>query len=328
MTAATQTESDLVLHGLIPDMSNADYHAAPGISKSKLDAIAISGLAYWDAYVNPEREPQEDKHCFAVGDGTHKLVLEPGTFEQTYAVGFDKSAFPDALDTVADLKKELSARNMMVSGAKPELAERLVNETDFPASRIMMMLERHHNSTMAGRKPIPAKSYKDMLGMLKAVKNHHTAGALIENARVEQSYFVTDENGILRKCRPDIITANGLIMPDLKTTDDVSESAFGRTIAQRRYHVQAAWYLDILYVLLGEAAPRHFCFIAAQNRRPYDVAVHYLTDDQIAIGRALYLQDLARLMHCERHNVWPGSDNGQIIRANLPGWAMAGDMVH
>lgn len=328
MIAATQTASDLVLHGLIPDMSNADYHAAPGISKSKLDAIAISGLAYWDAYVNPEREPQEDKHCFAVGDGTHKLVLEPGTFEQTYAVGFDKSAFPDALDTVADLKKELSARNMMVSGAKPELAERLVNETDFPASRIMMMLERYHNSTMAGRKPIPAKSYKDMLGMLKAVNNHHTAGALIENARVEQSYFVTDENGILRKCRPDIITENGLIMPDLKTTDDVSEAAFGRTIAQRRYHVQAAWYLDILYMLLGDAAPRHFCFIAAQNKRPYDVAVHYLTDDQIAIGRALYLQDLARLIHCERHMVWPGSDNGQIIRANLPGWAMAGDMVH
>lgn len=328
MIAATQTASDLVLHGLIPDMSNADYHAAPGISKSKLDAIAISGLAYWDAYVNPEREPQEDKHCFAVGDGTHKLVLEPGEFEKYYAVGFDKHEHPDALDTVADLKKELSARNMMVSGAKPELAERLVNETDFPASRIMMMLERHHNSTMAGRRPIPAKSYKDMLGMLKAVNNHHTAGGLVEGARVEQSYFVTDENGILRKCRPDIITANGLIMPDLKTTDDVSEEAFGRTIAQRRYHVQAAYYLDILHMLLGDAAPKYFCFIAAQNKRPYDVAVHFLTDDQIAAGRALYLKDLARLIHCERHAMWLGSDNGNVIRANLPGWAMNGDLVH
>lgn len=319
---------ELLLHGLIDGMSNADYHAAPGISKSQLDAVAISGLNYWDGYVNPDREPQEYKHCFAVGDGTHKLVLEPGTFEQTYAVGFDKSAHPDALDTVADLKKELASRNMMVSGAKPELVARLVDETDFPASRIMMMLERHHNATMAGRIPIPAKDYKNMLGMLNAVTNHHTAGGLVEGAFVEQSYFVTDEDGILRKCRPDIITANRLIMPDLKTTDDVSEAGFGRTIAQRRYHVQAAWYLDIMFMLFGEEAPRYFCFIAAQNRRPYDVAVHWMNDEHIAAGRALYQKDLARLVDCRNRNYWPGADNGKVIEALLPNWAMAGEPIY
>ena len=321
-------KTELVLHGLIEDMSNADYHAAPGVSKSQLDAVAISGLNYWDAYVNPDREPQEYKHCFAVGDGTHKLVLEPGTFEKSYAVGFDKSAHPDALDTVADMKKELSARNMMVSGAKPELAARLVDETDFPASRIMMMLERHHNTTMSGRVPIPARDYKNMMAMLKAVSNHHTAGGLLDGALVEQSYFVTDDNGILRKCRPDIITANGMVMPDLKTTDDVSEAAFGRTIAQRRYHVQAAWYLDIMEMLLGDEAPKTFCFIAAQKTRPYDVAVHWLTEDQIAIGRALYQRDLARLIECRNHDYWPGADNGRVIQAAMPNWAMNGDAAY
>lgn len=314
---------ELQLNGLIEGLSNADYHAAEGISKSQLDAAAISGLAYWDAYVNPDREPQEYKHCFAVGDGTHKLVLEPGTFEQTYAVGFDKSAHPDALDTIADLKKELSSRNMMVSGSKPELVDRLVNDSDFPASRIVLMLEKAHNATMAGRLPIPARDYKNMMSMLSAVNRHHTAGGLVKDAHVEQSFFVTDENGILRKCRSDIITANGRIMADLKTTDDVSPAGFGRTIIQRRYHVQAAWYLDVLYMLYGEDAPKIFCFIAAQKTRPYDVAVHFLTEEQIELGRMLYRRDLARIVQWRNTNSWPGADNGQVIEAVFPNWAMS-----
>lgn len=314
---------ELLLHGLIEDMSNADYHASAGVSKSQLDMLAISGLAYWDAFVNPDREPQDYKHCFAVGDGSHKLVLEPGTFEHTYAVGFDKSAFPDALDTIADLKKELASRGMMVSGAKPELVDRLVNESDFPASRIMMMQEKHHLDTMKGRIPIPATDYKRMIAMLKAVMGHHTASGLVHGAYVEQSYFWTDGNGILRKCRPDLITNDGRVIGDLKTTDDVSESGFGRTIAQRRYHVQAAWYLDILYALYGEDAPKVFCFIAAQKTRPYDVAVHVLSDEQIAVGRMLYQQDLNNLMKYQSMNWWPGQDMGQVINAVLPGWAMA-----
>lgn len=333
---------ELHLHGKV-DLTNAQYHAAPGVSKSQLDAIAISGLNYWDAYVNPDREPQEQKHCFAVGDGTHKLVLEPGTFEQTYAVGFDKTAFPDALDLVADLKRECGTRQLMIGGTKGELVDRLLDD-GFPANRIMLALLREHEKTMAGRIPIPATSYKNMLGMLKAVNSHHTAAGLIEGARVEESHFVTvslrvalgpyydeakhGEGTVTLKCRPDIITANGMVMPDLKTTDDVSEVGFGRTIAQRRYHVQAAIYLDIMSWLYALLAPRYFCFIAAQNRRPYDVAVHWLDDDIIAIGRALYQRDLARLIECRNTNRWPGADNGEVIKAVLPGWAMNGEPVY
>jgi PDDEXK-like domain of unknown function (DUF3799)/SAP domain len=310
-------------NGLIADMPNDEYQAVDGVSKSQLDAINASPLAYWDAYARPDREPREEKHCFTVGSGTHCLVLEPHLFQQQFAVGFDKSAHPDALDTVAQLKAELTARGMMVSGAKPELIDRLVNETDFPASKIMARLEQHHNKQMGTRQAIDAKSYKDMLGMLEAINRHHTAADLIRGAFVEQSYFVRDSaDGILRKCRPDAISNDGRIITDLKTTDDVSAKGFGRTIAQRRYHVQAAWYLDILDLLYGESAPKIFCFIAAQKTRPYDVAVHVLTDDQIAEGRRLYQIDLARLIECRNTNYWPGADGGQIITAEMPNWAM------
>ena len=305
--------------GLV-EMTNAQYHSGPGISKSMLDAIAVSPLNYWDQYINPNREPREFKHCFAVGDGTHKLVLEPGTFEETYAVGFDKSLHPDALNTVDDLKQALNKRGIPARGSKPELIRMLLE--DDPNAKIMAVLEDEHNKRMEGKLPIPATDYKNMLAMLHAVNTHHTAAGLVRNAYVEQSYFWEDPEGMLRKCRTDMITWDGQFVVDLKTTDDVSEAGFGRTIAQRRYDVQAAWYLDILHALYGDDAPKGWAFIAVQKQRPFDVAVHELTDEQIQLGRMLYQRDRALLQECQRQNHWPGVDGGQIIRARLPEYHM------
>lgn len=300
------------------DLTNEQYHAAAGISKSKLDAFAVSPLNYWDQHINPDREPREYKHAFAVGDGMHKLVLEPGTFEQTYAVGFDKSSYPTALNTTDQIKVVLNERGIAARGSKPELIRALKN--DGYSGLIMAELEEKHNASMAGKIAIPAADYKNMTSMLKAVNRHHTAGGLLAGATTEESFFVTDSNGILRKCRTDAISANGRVVIDLKSTDDVSEYGFGKTIAKYRYHVQAAWYLDILKMLYGDDAPDTFAFIPAQKTRPFDVAVHVLTSDQIEIGRQCYLRELDRLIECQNTNVWHGKDGGQILVPSLPNW--------
>lgn len=307
--------------GLI-ELDNAAYHSGPGVSSTQLKVIGQSPLAYWDAYINPDREPREEKHCFAVGDGGHKLVLEPGTFEGTYAVGFDKSAHPNALDTVADLKKACSERGLMVSGSKPELVDRLLNEGGMHPSAIMLEIQKAHEAKIAGRTPIPAKDYKDMLRLLQSVNADPLAAGLLQGADTEQSFFWRDENGVLRKCRTDFITADGQFIGDLKTTTDVSPEGFGRTIAQLGYHVSAAWYLDILQALYGEDAPTGFIYIAAQKVRPYDVAVHYLTERQIHLGRLIYQKYLRTLLQCMRTNTWPGVANGQFIEAQIPNWEM------
>lgn len=307
--------------GLI-EMTNQQYHSAPGLSSTQLKTMAESPLAYWDAYINPDREPREYKHCFAVGDGTHKLVLEPGTFEHTYAVGFDKSAYPDALDTVADLKKACSERGLMVSGSKPELVDRLLTEGGVHPSKIMLALQTAHEATMKGRIPIPAKDYKNMLGMLSAIERDPGASGLLAGGETEQSFFWRDPAGILRKIRTDLITADGAFVCDLKSTDDVSKAGFGRAIANFGYHVSAAWYLDVLFGLYGDDAPQGFAFIAVQKTRPFDVAVHYLTDAQIHLGRLIYRKYLARLVRAMAENRWPGVANGEFIEAELPVWEM------
>lgn len=303
------------LNGLV-DCTNEQYHASAGISKSKLDALAISPLNFWDQYINPYREEREYKHCFAVGDGTHKLVLEPGTFEQTYAVGFDKSKYPNALNTTDQIKQVLNERGLPARGTKPELIRML--KSDGYEGQILAELEEEHKRTMSGRIPIPSVDYKNMMAMLKAVSRHHTAADLLRGATVEESFYVTDSNGILRKCRTDAISACGRIILDLKTTDDVSDWGFGKTISQRRYHVQAAWYLDILKMLYGNDAPDIFAFIAVQKTRPYDCAVHVISPQQIELGRQYYQRDLMTYLDCQLTGEWHGKDGGKILEPKLP----------
>ena len=175
---------------------------------------------------------------------------------------------------------------------------------------------------MAGRIAIPAKDYKNMLRMLQAVSADPLAGPLLQGAETEQSYFWRDENGVLRKCRTDAVSADGQFVLDLKSTDDVSPAGFGRAIANFGYHVSAAWYLDILTGLYGDDAPTGFAFIAAQKSRPFDVAVHYLTERQLHLGRLKYQKYLRTLLHCMATNTWPGVANGQFIEAAIPEWEM------
>lgn len=304
------------------ELSAEQYHAAEGVSKSMLDQLAVSPKNFWDQYINPDREPREEKHCFLVGEGTHKLILEPDQFADQFAIGFDKSAYPDALNTADDMKQVLAAEGMMTSGSKPELARRLVEEAGYSRGKILMYLEQDYTATLGDKTIIPAKDYKDMLGMLRGIQADPTAAGMIKGARIEQSYFAYDERGTLRRGRMDGISADGSVIFDVKTTLDVSPEAFGRTIADRRYHVQAAYYLDLIRLIEGDAAPKYFAFIAVQKSRPYDVGVYFLTDEQIHLGRLLYTRDLLLLEQCLQRNYWPGVTGGEVMPAQLPEWEM------
>ena len=306
--------------GHFPNLSNEEYHSYPGTSKTQLDKIHISPLEYWDCYKNPNVRPRSEEDHFLFGTGAHSIILEPDVFKEHYAVGFDKSKYPDALDTIEDLNPELIKRNLSLTGTKRKLVESLISD-GYPKEKIMLCQQEEYASSCQNKKIIPSSDYKDMLGMLDAVNSHHTASKLLKGCAAEHSYLVEDEYGMIRKCRPDFITANGRVVCDLKSTTDVSPSGFGRSIVKYRYLIQAAWYLDVLKLHYGDDAPTVFSFIAIQKTRPYDVAVYYATEDQIAIGRAAYQQDYDLLRACLESDNWPGCDGGRMLEIELPKWA-------
>ena len=67
------------------NLSNADYHAAPGISKSDLDLIAKSPLHY----IASKGAPREQTPAMLLGSVVHKLVLEPDDFASEFMVAPD-----------------------------------------------------------------------------------------------------------------------------------------------------------------------------------------------------------------------------------------------
>lgn len=68
--------------GRIVGMSNAEYHASPGISSSGLKELAKTP-ADFHAYLT---EPRKQTDAMRIGSAMHTLVLEPQKFEQEYAI--------------------------------------------------------------------------------------------------------------------------------------------------------------------------------------------------------------------------------------------------
>lgn len=268
-------------HPMPPDelrsiaLSNADYHAHAAVSKSHLDKIAKSPAHYWAAYLDPQRVAPEPTAAMMLGTALHTAVLEPDLWDQQFAVP------PQAFDRRTKVGKDLAA-----AFAAEAIGKTVLTPDD--ADRIRRMADAVHQH--------PASRFLlDLPGLREA------------------SYFWTDEDtGIECKCRPDWHSTDRRLVVDVKTTEDASLRGFQRSVAQWRYHVQAAWYSRPLDA-------EQFLFICVEKTPPYCVAVYAVTPVMFAAGARAADRNLYRLAECRRSGCWPGySDEIQPI--DLPSW--------
>lgn len=200
------------LHGLV-ELSNDEYHAAPGVSNSRLKWIARSPLHYWDRYINPDRETEEKTPAMALGNAIHKAILEPDLFASRYAGG--------------------PAVKLNTNKGKAEWAA-------FEAENL-------------GKTLLRAEEYDICIKIRDAAHRDAGVANLLRRGRAEQSYFTTDrETGELIKCQPDFICDEWPLVLDLKSAEDASEIGFGRAAANYGYWRQGPWYTDILDELRGD----------------------------------------------------------------------------
>jgi exodeoxyribonuclease VIII len=188
------------------DLSNADYHAHPAVSKSHLDQVARSPLHYWCRYLDPDRVPPTPTPALVLGSAVHTAVLEPHLWQAEYAVA------PEGIERRTKAGKDAWA--------------------EFEASS-------------QGKTLLRAEDAAQTLRMADAVHSHPAARLILEQEGLaEASYFWTDEaTGEECKCRPDWHSADRRLIVDLKTTEDASPETFQRSVHKWRYHVQTAWYL-------------------------------------------------------------------------------------
>jgi exodeoxyribonuclease VIII len=173
-----------------------------------------------------------------------------------------------------------------------------------------------------GKEIVTQEEFDTLEGMKAAVYAHPAAARLLGHGPVEHSaYWIDPATGLLCRCRPDklIRTERGVILVDLKTTEDASEAEFSRSIENYRYHVQAAFYTDGIEAALGEPVAA-FAFIAVEKKAPYAVACYQLATVDIEDGREAYQADLFRLQECMTRNEWPAY-SPRIETITRPAWA-------
>ncbi len=108
----------------------------------------------------------------------------------------------------------------------------------------------------AGKVILTAAESAQCISMSTTMRAHPLVRDYLTAGEAEVSaLWVDSEFGVNCRARFDWLSASGMALY-LKTTGDASPAAFAKTCANFRYHVQAAWYLDALKMVTGNAPGR------------------------------------------------------------------------
>ncbi|ECN9265243.1 PD-(D/E)XK nuclease-like domain-containing protein [Salmonella enterica] len=272
-------------------MTNDEYHAAPGVSKSHLDLIAQkSPLHYWHRYLNPDRQPEEKTTFMKRGTATHIAILQPNEFENLVVCGLD-----------CDRRSK----------------ENKLRWEEFE--------EANKDKTI-----ITKDQWDNILPLRDRVWGHPEASRLLTNIVAEQSIFgmmdIPDGEGglvldtetgeprkALVKCQPDALARDFSYMLDLKSTDDANDYAFARKAGNYRYPVQPAWYSRVMECAIGRT-PDVFAFLVFEPEPPYALNILYLEEIDFLLGWQAAQRDFAMIERHRALNWWP--DYAELNKAS------------
>jgi len=170
------------------------------------------------------------------------------------------------------------------------------------------------------KEAIPWSDWKDMLGMAEALNEHPIAGPYLRaKGRNELSAWSKHERtGLDLRCRFDRLLDCHLAI-DLKSTVCARPWKWIRDAAKLGYHIQSAFYQDML-ARLGEKC-EGFIFLAVEKTIPYNVLCCELDAASINKGRSEYERLLDLYKQYKDANYWPGySDECEIL--TLPDWSL------
>ena len=268
--------------GIYTGMQAEDYHAVAALSKSRMDALHRSP-AHFQAYLV---EPHEDTAATILGSLTHTLAMEP----ELYALRF--RAYDDI------------RRSNKTGKANCEEAEG------------------------AGLIPISRETLAQAEAMARALRSHPTAAGafLAEGTQFEVSVFWTEiVQGVEIPCKARVDVLNrdipglGCLTADVKKTRDASPRGMARSVAEYRYHVQAAWYRRAVYMAAGLHSDA-FYLLCVEDAPPYLPIIYEISEDAQQLALHEIKTDMEMLAECIKSDEWPGYPTG-IVTLDLPAWA-------
>ncbi|EHP6342137.1 exodeoxyribonuclease VIII [Escherichia coli] len=252
--------------GIYYGISNENYHAGPGVSKSQLDDIADTPALYlWrkNAPVDTTKTKTLD-----LGTAFHCRVLEPEEFSNRFIVA-----------------PEFNRRTN--AGKEEEKA---------------FLME----CASTGKTVITAEEGRKIELMYQSVMALPLGQWLVESAGHAESsiYWEDPETGILCRYRPDKIIPEFHWIMDVKTTADIQR--FKTAYYDYRYHVQDAFYSDGYEAQFGVQPTFVFLVASTTVEcGRYPVEIFMMGEEAKLAGQQEYHRNLRTLADCLNTDEWP-----------------------
>ena len=164
----------------------------------------------------------------------------------------------------------------------------------------------------------PIISHDDSLalnGMAASVQANPTVASWLLRGNPEVSLFAEHASGLQMKGRVDWMVRDEPVLLDLKTCEDAS--AFEREGAQRQYHLQEAYYRQLMR--LNDVPVERFVFVVVEKQAPYGVRLVEYDAEAMLVAQAVNEDNLKTLDRCLKTGSWPGY-RATPERIKLPKW--------
>ena len=170
-------------------------------------------------------------------------------------------------------------------------------------------LYAEHQAKAEGKEVLDEADHQRILTILKNLDKNQQAKDYVLGEK-ELSHYLEYE-GIKVRVRPDCVNKVAGFISDVKTCQDNSPRAFLSDVYKYKYHIQAAFYMDMLNV-------NKLVFIAIETNAPYSVENYVLSDELIEKGRQEYKKAIADWKYYQETDVALGydgkrNDDGIII---------------
>lgn len=289
-------ENDFIKSGDLKK-TDGDYFASDAISVSKMKKIKVSPAHYKEA------EEIVETDAMRFGSAYHSFVLEPEKFESEYYIWDDTSV----------------CQVLIGEGYKSPRATK-----DYKAwqeSEMRIIGDKHI---------VKKEEFERIKAMKDRLFSHPYANMLLSKGDPEVGIggtIKTIAGEIEVKLKPDYIKVAKHIIVDLKTAADASMDGFTKAAADRDYHIQAAFYSDMVELMAGDNRKQTFIFIAQEKVRPYAFNLFEASPQFIGQGRYEYEMLLQLYKYCLDNDKWPGyqcfcPNRYGLLELNLPKWAI------
>lgn len=209
-----------------------------------------------------------------------------------------------------------SAAHKLVLGVGAEIV--VVDADDW---RSKAAREARSEAEAEGKVALLTKEHEQVQAMAARLRENKVADLLLGgDGEAEVSLFAKHATGLTVRGRVDWLPApsDRMIVADYKTAVSADPGVFAKAVVNFRYHMQAAWYSDLI-TALSLADSVAFLFVVQEKDPPYEVMVCQVDADAMAIGRHQSETAIETFIECTESGVWPGYGD-EVHKLSLPFW--------